>query len=324
MAEYKGIHGTKVQDYTTDPANPIKGQVWYNETANTIRVEAVTTVGSWATGGNLNTARYYSAGAAGDNTAALVSGGVTNLAITELYNGSAWTEVNDLNTGRDIITGSGTSTSALDWGGEPPVAITESWNGTSWSEVADLNTARYGSGGAGVSNTSALAFGGNPISGLTELWGGSSWTEVADLNTARDFLGGSGTATSALAFGGEATPGFARTQTESWNGSSWTAVSALNTGRAGLFGAGEDNTAALAFGGASVPGVVANTESWNGSAWTEVADLSTVRYIGSVSNTGTASSAIAAGGLVPPGSGTTATEEWTGAGSPQVRTITTD
>ena len=32
MAEYKGINGTKIQNYTTDPDNPITGQVWYNET----------------------------------------------------------------------------------------------------------------------------------------------------------------------------------------------------------------------------------------------------------------------------------------------------
>ena len=100
MAEYKGIHGTKVQDYTTDPANPIKGQVWYNETANTIRVEAVTTAGSWATGNSLNTARTGIAGA-GTQTAALGFGGTPPVsALTEAYNGTSWTEVNDLNTAR--------------------------------------------------------------------------------------------------------------------------------------------------------------------------------------------------------------------------------
>ena len=32
MADYKTIHGTLVRDYTTNPDNPIEGQVWYNET----------------------------------------------------------------------------------------------------------------------------------------------------------------------------------------------------------------------------------------------------------------------------------------------------
>ena len=37
MAEYKGINGTKIQNYTSDPDNPLTGQVWYNETANTLK-----------------------------------------------------------------------------------------------------------------------------------------------------------------------------------------------------------------------------------------------------------------------------------------------
>jgi hypothetical protein len=99
MAEYKGIHGTKVQNYTSDPANPILGQVWYNETSQTMKVQAVTTVGAWATGGSLNQPRSHLNGGGGNsNSSALGAGGLpgyyTN---TESYNGTAWTEVNDLN-----------------------------------------------------------------------------------------------------------------------------------------------------------------------------------------------------------------------------------
>jgi hypothetical protein len=57
MAEYKGIHGTKIQNYTTDPDNPITGQVWYNETSQTMKFQYPTTINAWSTGGNLNTAR---------------------------------------------------------------------------------------------------------------------------------------------------------------------------------------------------------------------------------------------------------------------------
>jgi hypothetical protein len=41
MAEYKGIHGTKVQNYTSDPDNPITGQVWYNETDQVLKFQYV-------------------------------------------------------------------------------------------------------------------------------------------------------------------------------------------------------------------------------------------------------------------------------------------
>jgi hypothetical protein len=57
MAEYKGIHGTKIQNYTSDPDNPITGQVWYNETSQTMKFQYPTTINAWSTGGNLNTAR---------------------------------------------------------------------------------------------------------------------------------------------------------------------------------------------------------------------------------------------------------------------------
>ena len=59
------------------------------------------------------TARYY-AGIAGDKSAMLIfGGGPGQTAVTESYNGSTWTEVNDLNTARDQIRGCGTQTAAL-------------------------------------------------------------------------------------------------------------------------------------------------------------------------------------------------------------------
>jgi hypothetical protein len=52
MAEYKEIHGTKIRNYTTNPDNPITGEVWYNDTDNVLKFQypAVTTAGSWRTG----------------------------------------------------------------------------------------------------------------------------------------------------------------------------------------------------------------------------------------------------------------------------------
>ena len=39
MAEYKGIVGTKIRNYTTNPDNPITGEVWYNETDNVLKFQ---------------------------------------------------------------------------------------------------------------------------------------------------------------------------------------------------------------------------------------------------------------------------------------------
>ena len=39
MATYLGTHGSRIQNYTTDPDNPNTGEVWYNDTANTLKFQ---------------------------------------------------------------------------------------------------------------------------------------------------------------------------------------------------------------------------------------------------------------------------------------------
>src|SRR5210317_1921198 len=99
MAEYKGIHGTKKQNYTSDPDNPITGQVWYNETSQTMKFQYPTTIAAWATGNDLNTAKVTRVGG-GTQTAGIVFGGGPATGATETYDGTSYTEVNDMNTGR--------------------------------------------------------------------------------------------------------------------------------------------------------------------------------------------------------------------------------
>ena len=37
MADYKDIAGTKVQNFSSDPSDPLLGQVWYNTTSTTLK-----------------------------------------------------------------------------------------------------------------------------------------------------------------------------------------------------------------------------------------------------------------------------------------------
>jgi hypothetical protein len=114
-----------------------------------------------------------------------------NGALTEIYNGSTWTEVNDLNSGRNQLAVVGTTTAALAVGGSPVVNDAESWDGTSWTEVADLSNGEPGLCASGDSAL-AIAFAGAPgFSATNEAWNGTSWTEVADLATGRNFAGSS-------------------------------------------------------------------------------------------------------------------------------------
>ena len=178
MATYLGTHGSKIQNYTTNPDNPNEGEVWYNETDQVLKFQYpnVTSAGSWRTANSLNVGRLGIMSAVnGTYTAALAAGGnpggtpeVYNG--TELYDGTSWTEVNNLNTAREGGGGAGTQTAALVFGGtlQPGnSATTESWNGTNWTEVNDLQAANSRMAGAGT-QTSALSFSGGGNTANTE------------------------------------------------------------------------------------------------------------------------------------------------------------
>jgi len=299
MATYKEIKGVTVQTLDEDP---------------------VENVGSWSSGGALNTGRSENAGV-GILTAALSVGGNTSpgaTAVVEQYNGTAWTEVGDLNTARRNMGAGGTYTSSIVAGGDTPgsdeVNVVETWDGSSWTETTDLNTARKNLRGAGASNTATVVFGGQipPNSpgtatdtGVTELWNGSSWTETGDLNTGRHSGAGFGISTAAIMAGGQSNPPDSKqAATEQFNGSSWTEIADISV-RSLISGAGT-TTSGLVFGGLAPPGsAVATTESWDGSSWTEVNDMATAIYKGAGCGA-SSSSALSFGGH----GYVTTTQEW--------------
>ena len=314
MADYKTLHGSNIETVSSDPSNPVNGQVWYNSTSQTMKAFTENPAGSWATGGTMNTARGGTPGGLGVQTAAVCFGGENPSdyqLVNESYNGTTWTEVNDLNTKRNQIGSAGASaTSGLAISGlntEQPdynLKVVESWNGTSWTEVGDLNQERYGAKGAGTA-TAALVSGGNVFpsgspsgpSALTESYNGTSWTEVNDLNTSRFGAGGFGaTNTAALCAGGKVTEGLVIV--ESWNGTSWTEVADINTARHEMGASGDSNTEGLIFGGRN-PGYLDETEFWNGTAWSEVADLNTAVGNHGSAKTGTQAATASFGGNRP-------------------------
>ena len=183
MADYKDIVGTAVRSNAGDLTSAKTGELFYDSTnLNFIyKNPNVTSAGAWRTSGTMNQARRRLAGA-GPSTAGLAISGTNDppyFANVEQYNGSAWTEVNDVNTAKEEHAAAGKSaTSIIAFGGNinasPKVtAIAESWNGTSWTEVGDLNSARGELAGAGASNASAIGYGGYSPPGVmnnTEEW----------------------------------------------------------------------------------------------------------------------------------------------------------
>jgi hypothetical protein len=180
MSNYKDIVGTAVRNNAGNLPEPETGQVWFDSTNLDFKYLFPATIASWRTTSSLNTARYAAGDQIGSASSGMVAGGSPAIANAENWNGSSWTEVNDLNTGRTSIAGAGVYTAGLMYAGYHPSsaeqALTESWNGSAFSEVADLNTARYGSG-AGGDQTAAICSGGNQVAN-TETWNGSAWTEV--------------------------------------------------------------------------------------------------------------------------------------------------
>ena len=55
MTTFKEIQGRNIRSYTTNPDNPLEGQMWYNQTD--LALKGVVAVGAWSSGGPLNTAR---------------------------------------------------------------------------------------------------------------------------------------------------------------------------------------------------------------------------------------------------------------------------
>mgnify|MGYP003626720946 CR=1 FL=1 len=93
MTDYKTIHGKNILHVASDlDTAEGEGQIWFNTTSSDYKT--ITKVaGAWSTGGSMNTARDYCAGA-GTKDALLIAGGHTPA--TELYNGSSWTEIADM------------------------------------------------------------------------------------------------------------------------------------------------------------------------------------------------------------------------------------
>jgi len=309
-----------------DYSDAIVGQMYYNSTSGQFKAikSGGAPIGTWASVSSMNTARGR-LGGFGSATAAIGAGGVLPpngvTDAVEQWNGSAWTEIAEINTSRYTSHFQfGTTTNGIMAGGSltgpgtPTQVVVEQWNGSAWTEVGDLNKNKS-QGGATGTTTAGVIFGGFTLPGgpptyailaETETWNGSSWTEVNDLNNQRYTNAASigGTSTATITFGrANQSPD---SIVESWDGTNWTEVGDLNEGRESPGGAGTQ-TAAMAFGG--TPNAALN-EIWNGSSWTEANDLGTGRsQMGNAGTTNT--SALAFGGANP--GYTTAAEEFSAA-----------
>jgi hypothetical protein len=264
----------------------------------------------WSLGGALVSLRGgTNRGGAGTKNAALLFGGRPNPSTysgaTESYDGTTWTEVNDLNTGRSGAAGFGTQTSAIAAsGGTAPVAAgdtdVEEWNGSSWTTLTPMNLNHADGHGGGIETAGFVIAGSNgaPNNATIEEYNGSTWTtSPGTMSTGRKQLAAAGTLTAAVGFAGYV-PGSGFTNaTEEYDGSSFSTGGNLLIAKRNLGGCGV-LTAALAIGGQD-PGSPnsVTVEQYNGTNWATAPTLVTANN--QVSATGTTSDAIGSAGYVP-------------------------
>jgi len=235
---------------------------------------------SWTEAGDMNGGRTdMGTSIQGTTTAGLIFGGDGRAAVpaqpqvsalTEEYNGTAWTEKGDLNTALRNVSGAGTSTAALSIGGQLnpttiPTGVTETWNGTSWTNGSGfVNTERSAQSGFGTATAALQACGRVPPAAgtngsiFTESYDGSSWSAVADCNQQRYMEANAGTQTAGIMAGGHT----AVAVCESWNGTAWTTIASLAAGQTANAGFGTNMAAVSAAGGGPVGAGVDTSEEY--------------------------------------------------------------
>lgn len=303
MATYRGIKGFYIQTVSSEPSNPVAGQVWYNSTLGKIRAFK-SGAGNWATGNASNTNHAYGA-CFGIQTAAVHAGGHTGSGYTadsETYDGTSWTEGNNMQDSRGAMRGTGTATAGLVAGGysPPTVASSEEYDGTNWAEGNNIGTARWNTATGGTQTAGIQIAGYSPgtpgDSGHAEVeeYDGTSWTEVTNLPSQRY----------GVVYFGTQTAGVQVDDTEAlhYDGTNWTeggtAPAPLSVG-----GSCGTQTAGMAW-------VNVATMSYDGTSWTELNDTNfAVKEQGGA---GTTEAALNSGGEgISPTAKVGNTEEWT-------------
>jgi hypothetical protein len=308
MAGYNTIRGLRVKYLSADPANPEDGQVWYNSTTGSLRVDGILGTAAWSSGGALGTART-SMGSLGTQTANMVVAGfapsLSNTA--QIYNGTNWTSIPNLSgSPRRSNAGFGSTTAAASLAGSignlPPVNNTvntvEEYDGSSWTAATGYPVGTYDIEACGT-QTAGLGAGGyiTPSDPGTTVntnydYNGSSWAGNNNMNNARNNFSMTGTQTASLVAGGTGNP----TKAEIYDGTNWTAISDITSTK--MSAASGTTTAGLVYGGSGPGSKVSTTFIYNGSSWATSASMATARDFLGGSSAAPGSSALATGGYV--------------------------
>ena len=340
MATYKTIRGLRVKYLSADPAGAEDGQVWYNSTTGKLRIDGIALAASWASGGNLGTARQRAGSLGTSQTSAMSFGGVaappngTIRAESETYNGTAWSEGGNLPTGKFNISGFGTEAAGVAMDGrsghnDPFLKTTEEYNGSAWTAVNASNTT------AGIRSTSGTLTAGLAAGGFTppsaapaehvnnaEEYNGTNWSNVTVMPQYQAYNCQCGTQTATLNGGGNAGPNGPTVNANAisldYDGTNWTAGPNANLDSSNKYtaynGGTGTQTSALFLGGEGV-----TTARFNGTSFSLDASVPTARGETNSAGSAPSNSALVYAGYPVPSSGNT-TIEYTAA-STQIKNI---
>lgn len=333
MATYFDINGQKVQYLASDPSPVTEGQVWYNSTSNTAKVQSYS-AGTWSSGGNMSYAR---------SDGGMTRGGTINAALvwqgspigpvglkTESYDGTTWTGKPDTPYSASGVGSFGTQTAAVGAGGQPGgggVTTTIEYNGSTWAGGGALPYANlYQFGGAGTESDGILIGGysqppPNVATTDVKVYNGTAWS--TDSATAPfgmyagQHYGLTSNSCNMLGGYGIGTPNVQNNHA-GYNGVAFTNLTVYPTitGTTGIFG---DVSNAYAFAG--IPYTNAGN-TWDGSSWTSATAYPTnSQYVYSCGLSGSSTSGLSSGGTGPTPSRTNASHEFSGIGA-VTKTIT--
>jgi hypothetical protein len=328
MASYIDIHGNNIPIVSSDPSNPITGEIWYNTTAGSLKGHLYLAA-AWSTSGTVPQI-VRGGGSGGTQTAAWLAGGLQYPGDTKnktwTYNGSSWTAGNNIPANYFIGGSTGPDAAGLLFdgiGSYGPGTATYEWDGTNWTSGGAIPAIGPGgnsfTSGAGT-QTAAFAIGGigdPPPARVDRVldYNGASWTsgESTPLTTAGTASDGPTTAT--WIGGGDGGPGMSGKSFE-YNGASWTASGDIGTALPqGLSAQGwGPQTAAIIGGGTSSAPTATVAQIYDGTSWSTTASMTVKRQNNAYSSqsAGTQTGWIA-GGYESSGN-TDATEEYQSAG----------
>lgn len=284
MATYYDIFGQKVQYLSSDPANLTEGQVWYNSTSNTAKVQGYQTA-AWATGGTMSAAAGDGGMAtAGSQTAFLAAMGAPGArSDTETYDGTSWSDGPSTPYSASGMISFGAPTATVLAGGQPGaggVSTTIEWDGSSWAGQGSLPyPLLYQEGGAGP-GADGISIGGwnqsNPTGGSKDdvkVYNGSTWSTDPATCPFPAYTGNHyGAGSSDVNYFGGFNPSLPPSRNDThvnYNGTTFTTLAVYPTpiGSTGNSGTTSD---AYIWGGNVDPSPTPYTNvgnSWNGTSW---------------------------------------------------------